>query len=196
MDSVLDLSFFLRLLILLLVLGVLAGIDYLWHKERATRWREYLFLLACATLGGVFGASFGQLSVTLSPEYFEIVKGIGRDDVFRANVTILGLHAGFFMGAITACALMVCCRSVRLRRMARAVPWVLCLAVLAAPVGMFIVLGLDPDVQGITEEARGGFLRVTGLHYGLYAGAIAGIVVAVLRVRRSKSDETRREPVH
>ena len=40
MDSVLDLSFFLRLLILLLVLGVLAGIDYLWHKERATRWRR------------------------------------------------------------------------------------------------------------------------------------------------------------
>ena len=71
-----DPSFGVRLLILLAVLGGIAGVDYWRNRQRATRWREYSFLLACATLGGLFGAAFDQLSVALSPEYFEVGKGI------------------------------------------------------------------------------------------------------------------------
>ncbi|MHC4959922.1 MAG: hypothetical protein ACYTGN_16275 [Planctomycetota bacterium] len=167
-----DVSFEFRVLVLLGVLGPLAALDYARHRARATRWREYLFLLACATAGGVFGAVFDQLSVTLSPEYFEVGKGIERNADFRLNVTRLGFHAGFFAGAVASALLMYLSPRAPPRAQARAAAWVPAMALACAPLGL-LVFGTDD-----------GFRQVAGLHAGLYAGALVGLAIAVMRARR------------
>lgn len=174
-----NLTFGARLLILLAVLGAVAGIDYWRHGARATRWREYAFLLACATAGGLCGAAFDQLSVSLSPEYFEIGKGIAPGEGFRLAVTLLGFRAGFLVGAVAAGVLMVAGRGLPLRRLARSAPWIPSIALGCAPLGLLLVAGLEPDR----------FRQVLGLHAGLYAGATLGLGIAALRVRALRRKE-------
>jgi len=186
-----DLPFGVRVLILLALFGAVAAVDYALHGKNATRWREYSFLLACAIAGGVFGAIFDQLSVTLSPDYFEWAKGIEPGVRFRLDVTLLGFQAGFFAGAVASGILMFAGRGLPLRTLARSIPWVPALALLCAPLGLLVVKWSAPELLPIRSGARTGFGQVMGLHYGLYTGALIGIVIAATRARsrRANPDE-------
>ncbi len=202
MPDVPNVPFPARVLLLIVVLAVFAGIDR-WRKgAEATRWREYALLLAAAFLGGTFAALNDQLSLWLSPEFFELGKGIERDESFRYNVTEMGFHAGFLAGAIAAGVLLIANNpkperpGLTLRRLLPSVPIVLVPAVLGGAAGAFLWPGL---VQVLAIEAlqnlaaslppgKGeALLRVNGIHGGLYLGALIGLVVSVWRVRRERT---------
>ncbi len=193
-----DVAFHWRLLALLVFLGAVAGVEWLRKREEANRWREFAFLLAAAVAGGVFGALVDQVTVTLSPEYFVAGKGLAQGDGLRLRAGYMGFQAGFLGGAVASGVLLVANtpRAGQPLLSFRAL-WVCALlplagALLLAPGGALLgsldPLDLRPDVYGAVARVRApAFLRVWGIHAGLYLGAILGLGVAVWRVRRLRA---------
>lgn len=196
-----DVPFPLRVLLLIVVLAAAAGVDR-WRKgAKSTRWREYGFLLAAAFFGGTFAALNDQLSLWLSPEYFELGKGIPRDASFHYKVTEMGFHAGFLAGAIGAGLLLVFNNpkperpALPMRRLLASVPILLAPAVLCGALGAVgwpkLVRALEVEAlldlaSSLPPQVGENLLRVNGIHAGLYFGAIVGLVVAIARVRRER----------
>ncbi len=195
MPEIPEVPFSIRLIVLVCVLAAFAGIDRWRNGPEASRWREYSFLLGAAALGGVFAALNDQVSLALSPEFFELGKGIERNEDFRREVTALGFHAGFLGGAVAGGVLLLFNQAkterpaLPLARLWVRTPWILGTAVACGVLGLvlFSALGLGSEVAGLLpEEAAYTFQQVQGLHAGLYAGALIGLVLAVLSVRRER----------
>ena len=195
MPEIPEVPFSIRILVLVAVLAVSALIDRWRYGSEANRWREYSFLLGAAVLGGVFAALNDQISLALSPEFFEFGKGIERDADFHLNVTALGFHAGFLGGAVLGGVLLLFNQgkpdrpALPFKALWLRTPWILASAVLFGVLGLllFWAFGLGTEVTSVmSEQAAAGFHRVQGLHSGLYAGALIGLVIAVLRVRRAR----------
>ena len=179
-----------RLTLLVLLLTASALIDWLHAGERATRWREYAFLLFTATLGGAFGAAVDQVSLAISPEHFTVGKGLGGGATLRFEVTALGFHAGFLAGAVTAGVRLIANtpwanrRALRYPTLLRLMRWPILAAVILAVPG---ALWLDfRPAEGSSTPSIARMFMVRGLHTGLYLGAAAGLVRAVLEVRRAR----------
>src|SRR5688572_32915146 len=60
------------------IFGVLALLDWRRHRERATRWREYAFLLFCVVAALAYGVLHDQITTTISWEYFAYGKGVAE----------------------------------------------------------------------------------------------------------------------
>ena len=85
---------------------------------RRSRTRSYALMLAGGLAGGVLGAAFDQVTVTVSPAYFVLGKGLGvvidpfnvREDSLGAlgareasrYLVAWGAHVGVYMGVILA----------------------------------------------------------------------------------------------
>ena len=190
--------FVYRLLILLAVLCLVGGIDLLLHRQDATRWREYLFLVACGTLGAAVGVSTDAVTSQISPEYFIVGKGVPDGDGFTARVLLLGAHAGFFAGAVAA---MCCLIANNPRRGLPAVSYPMLARIACIPLalalsggwvaGVTLFLGAAGSLVSridvpVAPERAEEFIVAWGTHGGLYAGLLAGVVIAVLRVRRAR----------
>lgn len=179
-----------RIILLVLVLCAAAWIDWMRARERATRLREYGFLLACAAVAGVLGAAVDQLSLAISPEYFIVGKGLARGASLRSEVTTLGFHAGFLAGAVGAGVLLLA-NNPRAGRTAltysmliRVARWPFLAALcLAAPGALWLDVGSGMESPPETIQRM---FTVRGLHAGLYLGGALGLVLAVLSVRRRR----------
>ena len=57
---------------------VFALVDLRRRGREATRWREYLFLVACVLVALAYGVVNDQLTTTISWEYFAYGKGIAE----------------------------------------------------------------------------------------------------------------------
>ena len=187
-----------RILVLLGVLGLVAGIDLRRNRDRAQKWREYLFLLFAAAVGGLFGVGTDSVTVRISPEYFEIGKEIPAGDGFLGRVLALGFQAGFFAGAVIGMALLIANNPrpgrppLPYARLRRLVPIPLMAALLtAAPASLLFArdpFGLAGALTGFVSPDRvPAFLTVWGAHTGLYLGAMIGTLVAVRRIRRERT---------
>ncbi len=193
-----EVPFGTRLFALVALLALVAcGELLLRGPRRATRWREYAALLAAGLVGGAFGAAVDQLSVTLSPDYFELGKGIAPGPGLRARVAALGLQAGITAGLIAGGVLLAARghgpSAPTLAATARATPAVLLGALAGGPLGAVTLGPLDPlGLRAelgplLSDPARvRAFCWVWGLHAGVYAGAALGLGVAAWRVRRSR----------
>jgi hypothetical protein len=191
-----ELSFEARALCLLALMLLVAGVERWFKGPAAERPREYAFMVLCALVGGLFGALFDQLSIAIAPEYFEIGKGIPRLDDFRWRVTVLGFRAGVFAGLVSGGALLIARGSgpfgpeLGYRPLLASLAWPLGLALVLSVPGAatgpldFPGYGADLEELGLTPDRRSAFLRVWGLHAGLYLGALLGLAVAVARLRR------------
>lgn len=186
-----EIPFALRLVVLLVVLATVAGLERWKRGEAATRWREYSFLLAAAAVGAVFGASFDQISLSISPEYFELGKGIETGEGFRLRVTTLGAQAGFVAGLILGGVLLMAntpkpeLEALPYRRLAWHVLPVPLAALVLAPLGSVVMAVVAPDLE-IAANVLPRFLTVWGLHCGLYLGALIGVLCAMIGVRRER----------
>jgi len=193
-----SLPFELRIGAFLALAALVAAIDLAFRRRAATRWREYLFLLAAASIGAVYGVINDRITSSISPEYFTLGKQIPSGSGFPAQVVRLGASAGFFGGAIAACALLYAnnphprYNQLSYPRLARLALFPAALAfigsILGAAIGYPGILGaraarLFPQLDSETAES---FCRVWLIHVGLYLGLLLGTVVAFRGVRRAR----------
>jgi hypothetical protein len=192
------------------ILGSLAVADYRRNGERATRWREYAFLLAVTAVTLVYGVVNDQLTSTISWEYFYYGKGLNDvlgdgtpPDALRLHVEAakVGLKATWSAGLLVGVALLLANNpsparpQLPYRRLLAKVP--LILAVTAATAGVFALAGylglfahFSTDFREMLrrDEFRPRrFMLVFGIHLGGYAGALVGTTVACLTVRRDRA---------
>lgn len=143
-----------------------------------------LALLAAGCLGaGVMGALFDQLTVTISPEYFLLGKGLAPDGL-HAQAAWLGFRSALPIGAWVVGGALVHRRSdtwCGWRRWCWAVAGCTGLAIVCAELAM---VGLDPfgvrveSVGILSGAAAHRFLAAWGLHVGAYVGTLLGVCVA------------------
>ena len=194
-----ELPFAYRLLILLGVLAVAAALDRARYGAQARRAQEYGLLLLCGALGGLFGlAQDIVISAPLSPDYFELAKGIRPGQGFLWEVAELGFHAGFLGGVVVGGGLLIANqprpdrRPLPQRRVLRlGISVVPALALGGSVCGALLVDGIEPawlqELASFLPAPRARALRVVwGLHTGLYAGALLGLAIAVWAVRRAR----------
>ena len=156
-----------------------------------------------AIVAGCYGAVHDQVSYTISPEYFSKFKfqqfadaNLGwPPQAFAAEVGFLGtwwvgLIAGWFLARA---GLVDMPAEDRWKHTARAFAVVLATTLVAGLAGALLGAAMNRggnhqewaelEAAGITD-ARG-FLVVAYLHIAGYIGAVAGVVLAILYVRRS-----------
>src|SRR5262249_2425290 len=109
-----DAGLLTRITIGVIIFACLAIVDLRRNGRQATRWREYLFLLACVSAGLVYGFVNDQVTCTISPEYFLYGKGladvIGSDAspmVFRWEAAKIGMKATWSAGLLIGVAMLI-----------------------------------------------------------------------------------------
>ncbi len=140
-----------RIVIGVAIFALLALADVRSHGPEATRWREYLFLLACVAAALLYGIVNDQITTTISWEYFAYGKGVAEilpaatsnTAAFRWEVAKIGMKATWSAGLIVGVALLLANNPRRdwprltYRQLARYVPLVFGMTALTA-----IVLGI------------------------------------------------------
>ena len=187
-----------RVVAVLLFLGLASAIELAVRRGEAVRWRASLLILAMSCVGALVGVGVDAVTSSISPAYFAVGKGLGWEAGFRGRVLVLGIQAGISGGVVAGCVLAYCnyrkqapCLPVaRVLRMVR-YPLVVT-AVFAAALGVLAAL-VPPE--GLSEVARSvvdtpsahRFITAWAVHVGAYLGALVGLVVVVVKVRRARA---------
>lgn len=191
-------EFLVRVAVLLAVLATLAFFDWLRHRQSATRWREYVSLMACGFAGGIFGICVDAFTATASPEYFWLGKNVPDDDRFWPRVFALGFQAGFFAGAIIGGLLLLAnsanrqLPSLPMTRLFRYVPWIVVAAVSGATAAGLWLPNWDPLKlqeqlsRTLTTDELRRFMSVWAIHLGLYCGGGTGTVFSFALIWRAR----------
>jgi len=189
--------FWLRLLVVLLVLSVIAVWDRVRNSGKATRWKEYLFWVSCGFAGSIIAIANDLITSSISEKYFTLGKGLPGGESLTDAVIPFACEAGFLVGIIAGgLVLLVNSKKPGLPQLGYRKLAVLLLlpvgaAILFAPAGAFVgpadLFGLTKSLEPVmaTREVHD-FLTVQGIHTGLYAGAVLGIVGAMALVRRMR----------
>ncbi len=190
-----DIPFWVRILVLVALMAIVAGADAWVRRRRARRWKEYLFILAVGCLGAVFGAMIDLVTSSISADYFICGKELSPDGI-RWRAMVLGLEAGFSAGAIAgALCLFIGMRngagSITLPRVAMLAWRPLVLALVLGAAVPLTCSWFDPfgyvELLGGTHVGPGGavrFLTVWHIHTGVYLGLGAGVVWMIVKLRR------------
>lgn len=193
-----DVPFWARFAALLVLMITGASIDVAVRGREATRPREYAFLLAAGAIGALFALCADQVTSRLSPEYFVIGKGLDDGAGFGRAVVVLGLQAGLVAGLVLGGVLLLANQAkpgrpaLPLPRLLLRAGWPLGGALLVAPLGALVggplfPAGMRGELGRLLEaEPLERFMRVWGVHLGLYVGAVVGVIVAVVDLRRRR----------
>ena len=177
-----------RIALLLLVLSLAAGIDWLWNRQKATKWREYGFVVVSGIVGTVFGLLNDLITSSISPEYFIFGKGLDPGEGLTLRAGVLGMEAGFSAGAIAgAICLYASTRNdgrppLAYRRLLGFLWRPVALAVTMAIVLALFFRQLDPfglsiQLDGIlASQQMERFLTVWRIHAGVYLGLLMSLV--------------------
>ena len=171
----------------LAAMAIIAAIDWRRNSVRATKWREYGFLLTAGVLGGLLGIGIDQITATISSDYFVLGKGIAAGAGFRFRVAGLGLQAGLAMGGrgrhlpIANNPAPESADVVRAQLLRFAWPPIVA-AIVLIPFTTWAVLHWDPlnlaaglsDLLTPLRIER--FITVWGIHLGIYTGGILGTI--------------------
>lgn len=180
---------------------LVAGLEWLIRRDKATRWREYLFFIGVLANGAVFGILVDQVTSRLSLEYFIYAKSL-QPDQFEWKLVELGAKAGLtaavFFGGTYLIANSPGKRTKPLPypKLCSYLGYPILGSILAATLLGLIAYTLVPDdflgpYQDILlGEERAPFRTVAGAHYGLYLGGVIGTVIGVVRIRRMRAKLT------
>gem|GEM_PF-3527847 len=175
-------SFWLRVALLIAVLSIVAIIDFYLKGYKSKKWKEYLFVFSMGILFSIFGAIHDQVTVTISPAYYAIGKGVGYDSL-RLQASLVGLKSGMYAGLIFGCLFLFLNKNWNSTILCH---WLKCTAI-SALISLVIgsSVGYISSILGITilpagkENLR--FLVVWGWHIGLYSGAVFGLLFVAFK---------------
>jgi hypothetical protein len=185
-------------LTLFVIATVVAWWDWQRNRARATKWKEYLFLLLVMLLGAVMGVANDLVTSHLSPEYFIYGKGIIPGPGFRKGVLELATQAGLVAAFVGGAAYLFANNrrpglpSLTYSRLGAYILWPL-----LSPVFFAVTLGLvsrwlvnartDAEMTKFFGESKAiWFWRVWYIHLGLYAGLTLGVILGVINIRRAR----------
>jgi hypothetical protein len=175
-------SFWLRIMVLSAVLSVIALFDFYLKRHDSKKWREYLFVLSSGVVFSILGAVHDQFTVTISPEYYAIGKGVGYESL-RFKAALVGLKSGMYAGLLFGCLFLYFNKSWNRDILCKWLKSITGFAVVSLLMGAtvgYVSSLLDVNIiQGSTENTR--FLVVWGWHIGLYTGAILGLLFIALK---------------
>jgi hypothetical protein len=191
-------SLFWRLGLLVLLMAVIAWIDWRRHGVSASKWREYAFLIAAGLLGSLFGMTLDNLTATVSPDFFVYGKGIAIGDGFRGRVTYVGFHAGLLAGVIVGGVYLLANnkrpdrKSLPFLQLFRFALWPILVAVLLMPLVASLMYSFDPlgvgkGVDFLSPSQQRWFLAVWGINVGGYLGGLLGTIRGVVGIRKTRA---------
>ena len=188
----------------------LAVWDYRRKGPLATRWREYLFLLASVAIAVAYGSLSDQITVTISWEYFyygkfmlPVLEGHVPPDMaaVRWQAALVGAKATWTGGLVLGVAFLLANNPHRklpqltYRGLFRLMTWPLISVILfgtaigiAGYLGAFSQRFQDIVRNDLWRPRR--FMCTWGIHLGEYVGGIVGIIFAVYRIRRNRAAES------
>ncbi len=182
-----------RLLALVLFIGILLAFEARKPPGQRHRLREYTFLLTMGIGGVGLGMGNDWITSTLSPAYFTYFKGIPAGENFKVESLLLGAQAGF-AGAVVGAGILLIVNPKHgdLRQL-----WQQAFIPFVSAAGGGVIAGI---LSHIAQWPRTYYQEMTGLltlaelhrfhtvwmaHIGLYAGAVIGIGLAAVSIRRA-----------
>ena len=192
-----NIPFWVRITALVVLMAVVAGVELWYRCGRATRWKEYLFILLAGCVAAVFGSLIDLITSSISPDYFIFGKGLPADGI-RWHAMALGLKAGFSAGGVAGAL----CVFVGMLKSAKANISVQTIAMLSwrpfLTAGLSAVMGplvwgwFGFDPLGFVDQLGGPlgpdrvarFLTVWHIHLGVYLGLAVGVVWMIVAIRR------------
>ena len=194
------------------IFAVMALWDLLRRGKRATRWREYLFLLAAVAIAMAYGIVNDRIASSISWEYFYYAKGLDQTlgprtppdpTALQWQAEKIGLKATWSAGLIVGVALLLANNPRPARRQRPQLAYQKLLVLL----GFVLLMGAIGAAIGAVLGSRGWlawashdlqmllrddlfrprrFMCVWGLNLGGYVGGIVGTIVAVGRIVRER----------
>ena len=175
---------------------IIALVDYAKNKERATRFKEYLFVLTLVALSMVLGILHDCITFYISPEYFQVAKGLGSNAKFFPDVILLALNASYSFGLVAGIALVAANNpstkfpQLSYMQLSKFIVYPLIAAVLTS-ISLASIRPLIPidfsSIFGDQVKFPQSFDTVALIHWGTYLGSAIGILIAIRKIRTARS---------
>jgi hypothetical protein len=189
---------------------LLAVVDLVRRCRRATRWREYLFLLAACALGMAYGVINDRIASSISWEYFYYGKGLDEQlgprvppdpAALRWAACKVGLKATWTVGLVVGVVLLLANNprpgrpQLQYRTLLQILPIIFLVAACFAVAGGVIggcgwLAWTSSDLRGLLRDnlfRPHRFLAVHGMNLGGYVGGAIATLIAAVRIRRRRA---------
>ncbi len=189
-----------RFTLLLGLMLVVSLVDFYRNGARASKFREYGFIIITGALGGAVGFVNDLITSTISPEYFILGKGLEDSPDLWMQAGLFGLRVGLSAGVIGGAICLYASRRKsahtplefsRLFRMLWMPVTGAILCGIALPLGFskFDPARFSAQLNTLMDAERiSRFRQVWWTHIGLYAGMVIGLAAMILRaVKERKS---------
>ncbi len=193
---------YVRIAVGVAIFATLAIVDIKRRGAQATRWREYLFLLACVAMAMATAIANDMVTVTLSPVYFVVHENIRAYDPpnIRWVALSVAMRGSWWVGLIGGVAMLFAnnpsprWRQLPMRRLYKRIGLVMLTALAcSALMGSLQYAGLLGEIGKDADIRERLFMTALQAHTGAYIGGGLGIVGAIASViwQRRKSAAAR-----
>jgi hypothetical protein len=194
------------------IFAALAAWDLVQKGRKATRWREYLFLVVAAVCAMIYGIINDRIASTISWEYFYYGKGLDLQlgphippeaAPLHWEACKVGLKATWSAGLIIGVALLIANnpranrRQLPYRDLLMLLPFILVVTALFALIGAWTgshgwLTWTSHELQLIVHDdlfRPYRFMIVYGMNFGAYVGGILATLAAMIYVTRRRKSE-------
>jgi membrane associated rhomboid family serine protease len=198
----------IRITVGVIILGILAILDWKKNGPNATRWREYRFLLITVIVAMVYGVINDQITSRISWEYFYYGKGLAETlptsptphPRLSWEAAKIGMQATWSAGLLIGVAILIANNprgglpQLPQRDLLKLLPMIFAITiVIATLLGLAGFLGwLTPFSQDFQEMERLNewrpprFIAVFGIHLGGYIGGLLGTAIVCWMIFRRR----------
>lgn len=190
--------FWHRVVLLLSLLLIVAGVDFYLNRSKAAKYQEYVFLIAAGVLGSIFGFVNDIITSSISPEYFTLGKGLEEGQGLQIHAGLYGLQVGFSAGIIGGGICLYFSRRksahppTRISLLFKLLWMPIACAILGGVIFPLTLANFDPahfasQLAPILDGLRiNQFREVWWIHIGLYAGMVAGLIGMIIAANKAR----------